>query len=369
MPVKVLGQTISTPPSTATTIVNLVKEPSFETLNYSSAVTTASSATVYAIPGSNYWQFVANTTPSVIGMSLPQLTTVAAADGNNAFVTSPSSQNLSVSGSIQLLYGYQYGVSASTIQDSNRLDRNTAIVLKPNTTYYFGAKYRANGAGVLSPVVTVYQWEGSGQNQTNAQASETVQTGSWRTLSGSFTNSSDYKYATIRLYHEFTNSSSGETWLAWDSVWLSESATYTSTFPNPDNSTAVTAPFNDRGVTYAGAYSNSYSVRSFPGALNDLYTVPAGSSAVVSTITVSNLASRFNVGSDFAANTQTTPVRIAVLPSGATLAKRHFIVFDAPVAFGTTQTFTIGMTLAAGDKIQVSADTDNVSFTAFGNES
>jgi hypothetical protein len=88
-----------------------------------------------------------------------------------------------------------------------------------------------------------------------------------------------------------------------------------------------------------------------------LYTTPAGSSAVVSTLTVSNLSQ------------SATTYRYAVIPSGETIAKKHWIVFDAPIGANSTDTFTIGKTLAAGDKIIVTADTNNVAFTAFGNES
>ena len=88
-----------------------------------------------------------------------------------------------------------------------------------------------------------------------------------------------------------------------------------------------------------------------------LYTTPAGSSTIVSTIAICNQA-----------GTAAT-FRIAVRPSadGATAAK-HWIVYGATVAASDATMLTLGITLAAGDKIQVYASSANLSFSAFGSE-
>lgn len=369
MAYKVLGQVISTAPSTATSIVNLIKDPSFENLNITSAITTATSSLLYPMPGtSNYWQVQNDNTTSMYWRG-SKWSSLTADSGNQSIMVSPST-NPGTNGNVRLYYGSVLGTTQSTVGDPNKMDRTLAAKIdRPNTTYYFGAKYYSSTAtGLGTARVTVTVWDGAGNANNSANTSVTTLTaGSWQTLSGSI-NVSTNKYATMSLqFQGNTNWGVGE-YVAWDSVWFSPDSTYTSTFPNPDGTTAITAPFNDNGVQYSGTLGASESVRSYPGTITDLYTVPAGSSAVVSTITVNNFATRYNTGNDYPSYTTSTPVRIAILPSGQTLAKKNFVVFDAPVNNNTTQTFTIGVTLAAGDKIQVSAPTNNVSFTAFGSE-
>lgn len=95
-----------------------------------------------------------------------------------------------------------------------------------------------------------------------------------------------------------------------------------------------------------------------PGAttLTTLYTVPAGTSAVVSTISVCNRGA-----------SQTT-FRIAVRPAGAAIANQHYIYYDAPAPENDTVMITVGLTLATTDVITVYAGNANCSFSAFGSE-
>ena len=88
-----------------------------------------------------------------------------------------------------------------------------------------------------------------------------------------------------------------------------------------------------------------------------LYTVPSTTSSVVSTVAIANQA-----------GTSAT-YRIAVRPSadGSTAAK-HWIVYGATVAANDSILLTLGITLATGDKIQVYASSNTLSFTAFGSE-
>ena len=88
-----------------------------------------------------------------------------------------------------------------------------------------------------------------------------------------------------------------------------------------------------------------------------LYTVPSSTQTVVSTITVCNQA-----------GTAAT-YRIAVRPSAdnATTGK-HWIVYGATVAANDTTSLTLGLTLAAGDKVQIYGSTATLSFSAFGSE-
>ena len=87
-----------------------------------------------------------------------------------------------------------------------------------------------------------------------------------------------------------------------------------------------------------------------------LYTVPASTSAVVSTISVANLT-----------GTAAT-FRIAVRPAGASLANQHYLAYDVTVAASDTTVMTLGVTLATTDVITVYASTANLAFSAFGSE-
>jgi glucose-6-phosphate dehydrogenase assembly protein OpcA len=87
-----------------------------------------------------------------------------------------------------------------------------------------------------------------------------------------------------------------------------------------------------------------------------LYTVPSATSAVVSTIVVSNRAA------------STATYRIAVRPAAATLANQHYIAYDVTVGASDSTTLTLGITLATTDVVTVYASTANLSFNVFGSE-
>ena len=87
-----------------------------------------------------------------------------------------------------------------------------------------------------------------------------------------------------------------------------------------------------------------------------LYTVGAGKSAVVSTITVCNQAA------------SAATFRIAVRIAGSALSAEEYIAYDSTVAANDTTAFTIGLTLAATDVLTVYASSATVSFNAFGSE-
>lgn len=91
--------------------------------------------------------------------------------------------------------------------------------------------------------------------------------------------------------------------------------------------------------------------------MTTLYTVPAATSTVCSTISICNQA-----------NGASTTVRIAVRPAGATLAAQHYIVYDLPVNSNDTVFLTLGISLAATDVVSVYAGTANIAFGLFGGE-
>jgi hypothetical protein len=95
-----------------------------------------------------------------------------------------------------------------------------------------------------------------------------------------------------------------------------------------------------------------------PAATTDasLYTVPAATEAVVSTISVCNRGSASGT------------YRIAVRPAGASIADQHYVAYDAPLDAKASETWTIGVTVTATDVITVHASTADFSFSAFGSE-
>jgi len=89
--------------------------------------------------------------------------------------------------------------------------------------------------------------------------------------------------------------------------------------------------------------------------LTTLYTVPSSTQTVVSTISICNLGT-------------STTYRVAVRPSGASIANQHYIVYDATLNQYDTAILTIGMSLGTTDVVSVYAGTANVAFTLFGSE-
>lgn len=86
-----------------------------------------------------------------------------------------------------------------------------------------------------------------------------------------------------------------------------------------------------------------------------LYTVPAATSAVCSTLTICNTGT-------------STTYRVAIRPAGATLADIHYIVYEAAIQQYDTAMLTLGITLAATDVVTVYAGTATVVFNLYGSE-
>lgn len=87
-----------------------------------------------------------------------------------------------------------------------------------------------------------------------------------------------------------------------------------------------------------------------------LYTVPAGGSAVISSVSVCNRAA-----------TPTT-FRVSVAVAGAADAGVQYVFYDVPLAGLSTVMLTAGLTLGAADVLRVYAGAANVTFQAFGQE-
>lgn len=87
----------------------------------------------------------------------------------------------------------------------------------------------------------------------------------------------------------------------------------------------------------------------------DLYTVPAATSAVCSTLTVCNTGA-------------STTFRVAIRPAGATLSTEHYIVYESNINQYDTVFLTLGITLAATDVVTVYTSLNTLAFSLFGSE-
>jgi hypothetical protein len=89
----------------------------------------------------------------------------------------------------------------------------------------------------------------------------------------------------------------------------------------------------------------------------DLYTSPAATETIVSTINVSNRSS-----------SATATYRIAVRPAGESILNKHYLVFDSLIGVSDSIALTIGVTLAPTDVLTVYSSTANLTFSAFGSQ-
>jgi len=106
----------------------------------------------------------------------------------------------------------------------------------------------------------------------------------------------------------------------------------------------------------AQAYKVLGQVAPTAATLTTLYTVPASTSSVVSTITVCNTSA------------VATTYRISIQVAAAADNVKQYIAYDAPIAANETKSYTIGVTLATTDVLKCYATLATVSFSAFGAE-
>jgi len=90
--------------------------------------------------------------------------------------------------------------------------------------------------------------------------------------------------------------------------------------------------------------------------LTTLYTVPASTPTVISTITVANQAAT------------AATYRIAVRIAAAGISAAQYLAYDVSLPANATDTLTLGVTVAATDVISVYASSATMSFNAFGSE-
>ena len=92
-------------------------------------------------------------------------------------------------------------------------------------------------------------------------------------------------------------------------------------------------------------------------ALTTLLTVGAGKEVIISTIVIANR------------NAAADSFRIAIQTEGDSIANKHYIAYDVPVAANDSTTLTLGITMSATDVLSVKAATaDRLSINVFGAE-
>jgi hypothetical protein len=87
-----------------------------------------------------------------------------------------------------------------------------------------------------------------------------------------------------------------------------------------------------------------------------LYTVPASTQTVISSLIVANRG------------TASSTFRVSISVTGAATANKDYIFFDTNILPKTTATFTLGITVAATDVIRVYSSSTDLSFNLFGSE-
>jgi hypothetical protein len=89
----------------------------------------------------------------------------------------------------------------------------------------------------------------------------------------------------------------------------------------------------------------------------NVYTVPAATQSLVSSIVITNRN-----------NSANATYRIAVQPAGAALANQHYIAYDAPVTALDSVALTLGISMGNTDVLSVYSANANISFSVFGCE-
>jgi len=87
-----------------------------------------------------------------------------------------------------------------------------------------------------------------------------------------------------------------------------------------------------------------------------LYTVPASTSTVVSTVVIANQTAT------------AATFRLSVRPAGAAQTAAMYIAYDITVGASDSTALTLGITMATTDVLTVYGSTATLSFTAFGSE-
>ena len=90
--------------------------------------------------------------------------------------------------------------------------------------------------------------------------------------------------------------------------------------------------------------------------LTTLYTAPAATQAVVSSIVIANLAA------------SSATFRIAVRVAGSAISNEEYIAYDVTVGASDSTVLTLGITMGATDVLSVYGSTATLAFSAYGSE-
>lgn len=364
---KVLGQVLSTA-ATASVVDNLILDPTFEwdTNNSYGYAYGASNTYGYARLGLNGGSSPGSSTLTS-GTSPWFAISPSSNTSNYTYISVVSSGASGASGSKYLRHygtggqngwiGYGHNPNDTSFS-GGAADR---IPVLPSTTYYFGFNVASSSAGNHSCQVNLGQYGSDGAYITQSTIMSSFNPGNTNVFerrTASFTTGANTYYIGFGVYN-----SNYSYYFYYDGFSLATNTNLYSTFKDtltdsvtyPGNQT-YTSPFNNRILGYEGTTYRSRLIKSYASAMTDLYTVPASTQTVCSTITVSN------------GGNEDATYRIAVIPSGETIAMKHFIAFDHTAAAKSTTAMTFGVTLNAGDKIMVQSDNANVSFSVFGSE-
>ena len=85
----------------------------------------------------------------------------------------------------------------------------------------------------------------------------------------------------------------------------------------------------------------------------NLYTVPTGKAAVISTIGITNASSSNII------------YRVAITDSNTTPTAEDWLIYDSTVAANDSTFVTIGITLTAGQYLKVSSSSNSSAFSCF----
>ena len=106
--------------------------------------------------------------------------------------------------------------------------------------------------------------------------------------------------------------------------------------------------------------ANAYKVlaQSAPSATTatDVYTVPAATETVISTVIIANRAASAGT------------FRLSVRPNGGTQTNAMYCAYDVPVAANDSTTLTLGLTLDATDVLTLYCSSADMSVNVFGTE-
>ena len=93
--------------------------------------------------------------------------------------------------------------------------------------------------------------------------------------------------------------------------------------------------------------------------LTNVYTVPAGNSAVISSIVLTNTSGTSTGG---------VAARVAANVSGVAVGTANYLAYDVNVPGCDSVTLTLGITMNAGSQLSVYANSTSLAISVFGAE-